>query len=262
VFKLHANRSSSPSCHTAICALSPNAENSYLTYPSPVPSPSTSASTSTSPAPNTAQQPATGDVLLFSTTTLTLTNIIRAHKSPLSALAISPSGTLLATASDKGTVIRVWSVPGAERLWQFRRGTREARIYSMSFNAVGSLLAVSSAHDTVHIFKLGARQGPGSGSSSSEKKDRPASPMDSVDSRDPDDGRGAGDYDSFVDERKKSSSVSSVLRRRSMHLTKSLSSSVGGYLPNTITEIWEPTRDFAFLRLPTSGARCVVGLSG
>ncbi|KIJ15193.1 hypothetical protein PAXINDRAFT_169336 [Paxillus involutus ATCC 200175] len=246
----------------AICALSPNAENSYLTYPSPVPSPSTSASTSTSPAPNTAQQPATGDVLLFSTTTLTLTNIIRAHKSPLSALAISPSGTLLATASDKGTVIRVWSVPGAERLWQFRRGTREARIYSMSFNAVGSLLAVSSAHDTVHIFKLGARQGPGSGSSSSEKKDRPASPMDSMDSRDPDDGRGAGDYDSFVDERKKSSSVSSVLRRRSMHLTKSLSSSVGGYLPNTITEIWEPTRDFAFLRLPTSGARCVVGLSG
>ncbi|KAF8834273.1 WD40 repeat-like protein [Paxillus ammoniavirescens] len=247
----------------AICALSPNAENSYLTYPSPVPSPSTSASTSTSPAPNTAQQPATGDVLLFSTTTLTLTNIIRAHKSPLSALAISPSGTLLATASDKGTVIRVWSVPGAERLWQFRRGTREARIYSMSFNAVGSLLAVSSAHDTVHIFKLGARQGSGSGSSSSSgKKDRPASPMESVDSRDPDDGRGAGDYDSFVDERKKNSSVSSVLRRRSMHLTKSLSSSVGGYLPNTITEIWEPARDFAFLRLPTSGARCVVGLSG
>ncbi|KIK97278.1 hypothetical protein PAXRUDRAFT_825085 [Paxillus rubicundulus Ve08.2h10] len=247
----------------AICALSPNAENSYLTYPSPVPSPSTSTSTSTSPAPNISQQPATGDVLLFSTTTSTLTNIIRAHKSPLSALAISPSGTLLATASDKGTVIRVWSVPGAERLWQFRRGTREARIYSMSFNAVGSLLAVSSAHDTVHIFKLGARQGPGSGSSNgSGKKDRPASPMESVDSRDPDDGRGAGGYDSFVDERKKNSSVSSVLRRRSMHLTKSISSSVGGYLPNTITEIWEPSRDFAFLRLPTSGARCVVGLSG
>ncbi|KIJ63104.1 hypothetical protein HYDPIDRAFT_92917 [Hydnomerulius pinastri MD-312] len=247
----------------AICALSPNAENSYLAYPSPVPSPSTSsASTSASPAPNTPQQPATGDVLLFSTTTLTLTNIIRAHKSPLSALALSPSGTLLATASDKGTVIRVWSVPGAERLWQFRRGTREARIYSMSFNAVGSLLAVSSAHDTVHIFKLGGRQGSGSSSGSSGKKDRPASPMESVDSRDQDDGRGAGDYDSFVDERKKSGGVSTSLRRRSLHLTKSLSSSVGGYLPNTLTELWEPSRDFAFLRLPTSGAKCVVGLSG
>ncbi|KIJ04585.1 hypothetical protein PAXINDRAFT_22122 [Paxillus involutus ATCC 200175] len=117
----------------AICA--PNAENSYLTYPSPV-----SFLQYLPLHPYTAQQPTTGDVLLFSTTTLSLTNIIRAHKSPLSALAISPSGTLLATASDKGTVILdglprstvwsrlVWSVPGAERLWQFRRGTREARI--------------------------------------------------------------------------------------------------------------------------------------
>ncbi|KAF8840670.1 hypothetical protein BDN67DRAFT_968246 [Paxillus ammoniavirescens] len=50
-------------------------------------------------------KPTTGDVLLFSITTLTLTNIIRAHGLPLSALAILPSGTPLATASDKGTVI-------------------------------------------------------------------------------------------------------------------------------------------------------------
>ena len=64
----------------------------------------------------------------------------------------------MATASDKGTVIRVWSVPGAEKLYQFRRGTREARIYSINFNAVSTLLAVSSAHDTVHIFKLGSQE--------------------------------------------------------------------------------------------------------
>ena len=47
-----------------------------------------------------------------------------------------------------------------------------------------------------------------------------------------------------------------------MHLTKSLTHSVGGYLPNTLTEMWEPLRDFAFLRLPTSGARSIVALSG
>jgi len=192
-----------PIYYAAICALSPSAENSYLAYPSPVPSPlTTTGSSSASPAPSSSS-PATGDVLLFSTTTLTLTNIIRAHKSPLSALAISPSGTLLATASDKGTIIRVWSVPGAERLWQFRRGTREAKIYSMAFNTVGSLLAVSSAHDTVHIFKLGGRQNSGN-----SKKDRPSSPLGSLDSRDPDDGRAAGDYDTFVDERKRSGGVS------------------------------------------------------
>ncbi|KAG6881668.1 autophagy protein, partial [Termitomyces sp. T159_Od127] len=47
-------------------------------------------------------------------------------------------------------------------------------------------------------------------------------------------------------------------------MTKSLTHSVGGYLPNTLTELWEPSRDFAFLRLPTpasAGARCIVALS-
>src|SRR5277367_4641363 len=37
---------------------------------------------------------------------------------------------------------------------------------------------------------------------------------------------------------------------------------MGGYLPNTITEMWEPARDFAWLKLPSSGARCIVALSG
>ena len=54
----------------------------------------------------------------------------------------------------------------------------------------------------------------------------------------------------------------SSLRRRSLHLTKNFTSSVGGYLPNTLTEMWEPSRDFAYLKLPTSGARCIVALSG
>lgn len=55
---------------------------------------------------------------------------------------------------------------------------------------------------------------------------------------------------------------SSTLRGRSLHLTRNLTSSMGGYLPNTLTELWEPSRDFAFLKLPTSGARCIVALSG
>ena len=45
-------------------------------------------------------------------------------------------------------------------------------------------------------------------------------------------------------------------------MTKSLSHSVGGYLPHTLTGLWEPARAFASLRLPTSGARTVVALSG
>lgn len=55
---------------------------------------------------------------------------------------------------------------------------------------------------------------------------------------------------------------SQSLKRRSLHLTRNIAGSVGGYLPNTLTEMWEPSRDFAFLKLPTSGARCIVALSG
>lgn len=53
-----------------------------------------------------------------------------------------------------------------------------------------------------------------------------------------------------------------MIKRRSLKLTKNISSSVGGYLPNTFTEMWEPSRDFAFLKLPVSGARCIVAISG
>ncbi|KAJ7590332.1 WD40 repeat-like protein [Mycena floridula] len=226
----------------AICALSPSADSSYLAYPSPVPSPADAA-----PIPPPESQ--SGDVLLFSTRSLTVANVIQAHKSPISFLSINSSGTILATASDKGTVIRVWSVPGAEKLYQFRRGTREARIYSISFNVVSTLLAVSSAHDTVHIFKLGPQDKGTKG---------PTSPAGSLDSRE---GSLDAGYDAFV-EKKKGLGVSSSLRRKSLQMTKSLTHSVGGYLPSAVTEMWEPSRDFAFLRLPTSGARCVVALSG
>ncbi|KAJ3505745.1 hypothetical protein NLJ89_g7258 [Agrocybe chaxingu] len=160
----------------AICALSPSADSSYLAYPSPVPSPATplasGTAASSSAAPSTSQS---GDVLLFSTRSLTVANVIQAHKAPLSFLSINSTGSLLATSSEKGTVIRVWSIPGAEKLYQFRRGTREAQIYSMNFNLVSTLLAVSSAHDTVHIFKLGNRDASsGKKSDSSRRGQQPA----------------------------------------------------------------------------------------
>ena len=109
---------------------------------------------------------------------------------------------MLATSSDKGTVIRVWGIPGSEKLYQFRRGTREARIYSMNFNIMSTLLAVSSAHDTVHIFKLGPQRPSNSG-----KMAPPLSPSESIESRDG--GQGVeGGYEAFIDGKKKGNSVS------------------------------------------------------
>ena len=88
--------------------------------------------------------PSVRRVLLFSTRSLTLSNVIRVHKSPVVSLALN----LLATSSKKGTVIRVWSVLGVEKLYQFHRGMREVRIWSTDFNLVGSLLAVREEKGT------------------------------------------------------------------------------------------------------------------
>ncbi|KAF9556366.1 WD40 repeat-like protein [Agrocybe pediades] len=254
----------------AICALSPSADNSYLAYPSPVPSPTTSTSpasgsASSASSSSTSSTTQTGDVLLFSTRTLTVTNIIQAHKAPLSHLALSSNGALLATSSTKGTVIRVWSTEKGEKLYQFRRGMGEARIWSMNFNLVGSLLAVSSGsgRGTVHVFKLGSGgQGQQQQPSSPRLEGGANSPPESVDGSTT--AGLEGGYEAFVEKKKTSGGgVSSSLRRKSLQISKSLSHSVGGYLPNTLTEMWEPSRDFAFLRLPggSGSARTVVALS-
>jgi autophagy-related protein 18 len=54
---------------------------------------------------------------------------------------------------------------------------------------------------------------------------------------------------------------SGSIRKRSIALGRNLSGSVGGYLPNSLAEMWEPSRDFAFLKLPSNGVSSVVAIS-
>jgi len=51
------------------------------------------------------------------------------------------------------------------------------------------------------------------------------------------------------------------IRRKSMHIGRGLAGSVGGFLPGAVTGLWDPQRDFAFLKLPTAGVKSVVALS-
>ncbi|KAJ7115529.1 WD40 repeat-like protein [Mycena crocata] len=264
----------------AICALSPAADAPWLAYPAPLPSPalsSASAATTASSAPPSSSP--SGDVMLFSTRALAPANVLRAHRSPLALLAFSGNGGLLATASVKGTVIRVFATPSLDKLYQFRRGAREARIYSLAFNGAGTLLAAGSGRGTVHLWRLGAgangstsANGGGSTSSApSSFRDSASteahSPAESADGHAPLD---AG-YDAFVTasrEDGRGKGVSTALRRRSAHFTASLTRAAASYMPAPLAEMWEPARDFASLRLPPevggnngSERRCVVGLS-
>jgi autophagy-related protein 18 len=206
-------------------------------------------------------------VLIFDTVTIKAVNVIEAHRSPLSCLCLNNEGTLLATASETGTIIRVFSVPRGQKLYQFRRGTYPSRIYSMSFNLSSTLLCVSSTSDTVHIFRLGAP--PGNNTPAGAPIEPPVFPerQDRWSRRSLEEGESPGNESPRSDElpnnggdksgagaghRRQSGSFSNMFRRSSQIVGRGVAGVVGNYLPQTVTEMWEPLRDFAFIKIPKS----------
>lgn len=161
---------------SAIIALSPSSDNCYLAYPATA---------------------SNGEIMIFDCLSLQSVHLIQAHKNPVTNIAFDYDGTKLVTASEKGTVIRVFSVPDGQRLYQFRRGSLTAHISSLSFNLQGNMITVCSDTDTVHIYKL----------------------------------------------------------------VNSPNLNVSGYLPEVLSEMIEPLRDFAHLKLPRHGLKSLAVLS-
>lgn len=67
---------------------------------------------------------------------------------------MSLDGRILATASERGTLIRVWNTATGYLLQELRRGLDAATIFSISISKSCDYLAVSSGKGTVHIFAL------------------------------------------------------------------------------------------------------------
>ncbi|CAI6009749.1 unnamed protein product [Closterium sp. NIES-65] len=70
-------------------------------------------------------------------------------------MALSLDGKLLATASSKGTIIRVINTADGTRLHELRRGVERANIYSLAFSPKAPFLVAASDRGTVHVFSLG-----------------------------------------------------------------------------------------------------------
>ena len=94
-------------------------------------------------------------VELFDVTTLRNVGMIKAHKSPLAAMNFDSTGKKIVTASVTSTVVRVFSVPDGQKLFECRRGfLQRVSIGTLAFSPDSTLLLVSSNTNTVHIFKL------------------------------------------------------------------------------------------------------------
>ncbi|KAK3314713.1 WD40-repeat-containing domain protein [Apodospora peruviana] len=266
----------------AICALSPSSERCYIAYPLPkAREDQGDKRPSHAPPPSAHVPPTSGEVLIFDTVSLRPVIVIEAHRSPLSYIAMNNEGTLLATASETGTIIRVFSIPENQKLFQFRRGSYPSTIYSMSFNLSSTLLCVSSVSDTIHIFRLVNPQVGNTGSDTAGLPEAPASgsPRNdrwsrsrSFDSDDQSPGSNAGSPrsegggyggpalgaannggSSSGAHRRQSGSFSNMLRRSSQIMGRSVAGVVGSYLPNSVTEMFEPQRDFAHVKIPKPG---------
>ncbi|KAH6644212.1 WD40-repeat-containing domain protein [Boeremia exigua] len=87
-------------------------------------------------------------------------SIIPAHEAPLRALALSRDCRTLASASESGTLVRLWSIPACTKLFELRRGVDPAIILSLAFSPSGSSVAVTSDKSTLHIFDLPAAPSP------------------------------------------------------------------------------------------------------
>lgn len=82
------------------------------------------------------------------------TVLIEAHDSKLRALALTQDGTQLATASVKGTVIRIFSVANSQLLHEFRRGVERVTMTCLAWSWDHTHIACCSEKGTTHVFAV------------------------------------------------------------------------------------------------------------
>jgi WD repeat-containing protein 45 len=80
---------------------------------------------------------------------------IQAHQSNIENLYISNDGKYIVTASEKGTVIRIFSTTTKEKVNEFRRGCDPTKIIDLRLNHSNAILLVSSIKGTVHLYNTG-----------------------------------------------------------------------------------------------------------
>lgn len=78
--------------------------------------------------------------------------LLLCHEGNIVALALNSDGYRVATASDSGTLIRIWNTHSGHKLQEFRRGTGCALIHSLAFNSTTEWLLVTSNTGTLHVF--------------------------------------------------------------------------------------------------------------
>ena len=92
--------------------------------------------------------------LVHHTLIYTHTQLMEAHTTALRQLALTEDGKKLATASIKGTIIRVFCCPTSTLLQEFRRGMERVDMTCLVWSFDHSYIACCSDKGTAHVFGL------------------------------------------------------------------------------------------------------------
>ena len=79
---------------------------------------------------------------------------VKAHENNIAFIALSYNGSLLATASEKGTLIRIFNTDNGDLLQEVRRGKDKADIKYICFEPNLRFIAASSNKGTIHIWSI------------------------------------------------------------------------------------------------------------
>ena len=79
---------------------------------------------------------------------------ISAHESKIACLSVNKDGTILATSSDKGTIIRIFTTFGGVKFSEFRRGTKNVIMNCITFDQNNRFMGCTSNGGTLHIFSI------------------------------------------------------------------------------------------------------------
>lgn len=81
--------------------------------------------------------------------------IINAHESQIACISINNEGTILATASDKGTLIRIFLISKSDQpIAVLKRGKKTVNINCLVFDETSEIIGCTSDAGTTHLFDI------------------------------------------------------------------------------------------------------------
>jgi WD repeat-containing protein 45 len=80
---------------------------------------------------------------------------IQAHTTDIKTLYLNSSGSHFVTASETGTLVRIFNTESGEKIKELRRGCDQTDIIDIKMSDDNSLLLVSSNKGTIHIYNTG-----------------------------------------------------------------------------------------------------------